>query len=46
MEKEYKRIKDSLEENRKRIIELNKNKAIERIKRRWINGGTKNRKTT
>lgn len=34
MEKEYKRIKDSLEENRKRMIELNKNKAIERIKRR------------
>lgn len=45
MEKEYKRIKDSLEENRKRIIESNKNKAIEKLKR-GIYGRTKNRKTT
>ncbi|MDC4239650.1 hypothetical protein NE398_05670 [Clostridium tertium] len=45
MEIECKRIKDSLEENRKRIIELNKNRTIENLKR-GIYGRTKNRKTT
>lgn len=41
MEKEYRRIKEALEENRKRIIEENKNKSIEKLKR-GIYGRTKN----
>ncbi|MPM95956.1 hypothetical protein SDC9_143112 [bioreactor metagenome] len=41
MEKEYRRIKEALEENRKRIIEQNKNKTIEKLKR-GIYGRTKN----
>ena len=45
MEKEYKRIKDSLEENRKQIIDLNKSRTIENLKR-GIYGRAKNRKTT
>ena len=45
VEKEYIRIKEALEENRKRIINENKNKAIEKLKRK-IYGRTKNRKTT
>lgn len=33
MEKENRRIKEALEENRKRIIEENKNRTIEKLKR-------------
>lgn len=45
MEKEYTRIKENLEENRKKIIESNKIRTIENLKR-GIYGRTKNRKTT
>lgn len=45
MGEKYTKTKEALEENRKRIIESNKSRTIEKLKR-GIYGRTKNRKTT